>query len=84
MARVMTGGHGTYAGYQAHMRQGIPPCGPCRKANAEYARMYRANRSPEKKRRDSKKAAARSRALWRLADRHPAEFGIYLAEELDT
>lgn len=33
--------HGTHRGYQQHRRYKVPPCPPCRRANAKYKREWR-------------------------------------------
>ena len=33
--------HGTYAGWNQHMKRGTRICRPCRKAQAKYMRSYR-------------------------------------------
>ena len=71
---------GTYGGYQKHRRQGEPACEPCRKANANYHRGYRASGAePYLKSLEVEKA--RTRALYRLAERHPVEFAALFADE---
>ena len=37
--------HGTYAGYQVHVRARVIPCDQCRAANAQHHRELRANRT---------------------------------------
>jgi len=32
---------GTYAGYHRHRRYGVPACGPCKVANADYTFQLR-------------------------------------------
>ena len=36
--------HGTYSGYQAEMRRGLPSCPECQRAASEYMRQYRLDR----------------------------------------
>lgn len=70
--------HGTYAGYQAHRREGKQACRACRLANNEYMANHR--KASDGWREQSR---ARSRALWRLADLHPEEFRrLYVTERL--
>jgi hypothetical protein len=68
--------HGTYAGYQAGCSD---EC--CRAALREYMRNYRATNTKaydlEKER-----TAARSRALWRLAELHPEKFQEFYLDEI--
>lgn len=71
---------GTYAAYQQHRANGEIPCAACRRANAVYKRRYR--RRPEVRDVEARENAARSRALWRLARLHPAQFQILYREEL--
>jgi len=69
--------HGTRAGYQRHTIQGVTPCDPCRKANRDYqALLYKQNPAPQRAR-----AAARYRALARLARRYPDDYQALLSEE---
>jgi hypothetical protein len=76
-----TGGRcGTYAGYQTHGREGTTPCTPCRRANRAYIQEYR--KRPGIADKQARESAARSRALWRLADLHPAQFQILVDEEM--
>lgn len=35
---------GTYAGYTTHLRDKQEPCRPCKDANTEYQRLYRARK----------------------------------------
>ena len=71
---------GTYGGAQAHVRKGEEVCEPCRTARSEYRREYRKTH-PGDAAYDRRMNAARSRALWRLAEAHPDEFRTYLDEE---
>lgn len=73
--------HGTYAGYQRHKKRGVRPCEACLAANRDYTANLRAN-SPELRENDALMNKIRSRALWRLKDRHQREFRVLVAEEL--
>jgi hypothetical protein len=74
--------HGTYAGYQQHViNDRDEPCAPCRKANAKYHRKHRATH-PERIQAERSRAAARGRALERLAAVYPAVFRALFEEEL--
>lgn len=42
--RPVTAEHGTLAGYRRHRRDGEQPCAPCRRANAEHVRAFRARK----------------------------------------
>ena len=69
--------HGTYAGSQAHRKEGVRPCKPCRDAYNEYMRGHRkvnANQSASRN--------ARSRALSRLAQAHHADYAALYAQEM--
>lgn len=71
---------GTTRGYQAHMRAGTKPDAACKRARADYMREYRQkNRDAYRKQREAQNA--QSRALWRLAHAHPAEFRRLVLEE---
>lgn len=71
---------GTYAGYQAHGRRKEQSCAVCQAAAAEYMREYRATK-PDAYKRERFRAAARERALWKLAKLHPVQFRqLYIAE----
>lgn len=71
--------HGTYKGYQAHKRRGIPMCGACSIANATYMENYRANRA-DVRARNRKDMRVRNEALKRLIARHRAEYFALIAE----
>jgi hypothetical protein len=64
---------GTYGGYQAHMRRNEPSCDPCKAANTEYHTQRRAA-NPEAKKREYRRNAVYSKALWRLAREYPKRF----------
>lgn len=72
--------HGTYYGFQQHMKRKIPSCEECRAANRIYQRGYRL-RSEKARRRDQKTNLSRHRALQRLAEAHREEFTALLLEE---
>lgn len=74
--------HGTYAGYNAHRKSGIPMCGPCRKAGTDYVRDYRATRGVVKSQKEAARNRARHRAAWRLVDLHADEFHRLSVEEM--
>ena len=71
---------GTYAGVSAHNRDKTPQCDDCKHARNEYLRRRRTD--------DGIRAAehalnnARSRALWKLAKRHRAEFNNLMKAEM--
>lgn len=75
--------HGTYRGYQQHLR---PPkeaaCPECRAANTEYHREWRRGQSEEDRKLASRRKAARRRAMEELAQQHPLEYAELLAKEL--
>lgn len=71
--------HGTYAGYQRHIRAGDTPCDECRTANTLYVRAWRARGGMASTRAASN---ARARALARLARMHPSDYrALYLQEK---
>ena len=70
---------GTYAGAQVHRRNREKPCDPCRLASNDYMRERR--KAPHVREEEKKDAAARSRALWRLAALHPGEYQNLYREE---
>ena len=71
---------GTYAGVSAHNRDKTPMCDACKHARKMYIRRRRTD--------DGIRAAeralnnARSRALWKLADRHRGEFDNLIKAEM--
>lgn len=64
---------GTYAGYQRHVKRREEPCDGCRAAASTYMAEGR-RRNPWYRARQTASAGVRSRALRRLAERHPDEF----------
>ena len=72
--------HGTYTGYQWHVREGVPTCAPCRAAKAAYQRQYRATR-PGAREADRAWNKTRRHALERLAFEYPKRFQDLLEEE---
>jgi hypothetical protein len=73
--------HGTYAGWNAHKRRGIPMCQPCRDAAAAYKKRW-LDAAKGRREKDREFTKAQSRALWRLAAIHPREFRALVADEL--
>lgn len=69
--------HGTYAGWQAHLKDHEDPCAPCLDANAAYKRNYR-RKNQNYKRQNS----ARAKALVRLSHLYPNDFQHLYADEL--
>lgn len=68
--------HGTYAGLQAHKRDGETPCADCRGAGAEYIRDWRTKPGTWRQRQQ-----ARERALVLLRQAHPEEYtALYVGE----
>lgn len=73
---------GTYAGVSEHNRNKTPMCDACKLAQRQYMRRRRTD--------DEIRAAeralnnARSRALWKLANLHSAEFHALLTVEEHT
>lgn len=71
---------GTRAGYIRHIKKDrTPPCAECREAHRIYMRKYREDSEHRQATRDGNNA--RTRALWRLADLHPAEFQQLVEDE---
>lgn len=64
--------HGTYAGYQRHIKVQQQPCADCRKAVATYQRERRKNPVVLQQHRDQVKA--RDLALKALTKSHPEEY----------
>lgn len=58
---------GTRAGYAKHRRAGEPACAPCKAGNNQETKH---------------RSLARSRALTRLKDMHPADYAALIREEL--
>lgn len=75
--------HGTYGGYQRHIRRSETPCEPCKQANRTYMIRYRSSH-PADYAEERKRNNARTRAMTRLAHDHPDEFARYYAEELSA
>lgn len=65
---------GTRAGYTRHLRNGETPCEECKGANTLWQRLYRARTGRQYE-------TARSRALTRLAQKHPDEYRAIYREE---
>lgn len=75
--------HGTPAGYQRHRRDQEQACQPCKGAARAYAAANRSKGGPAVAR-ESAANRARSRALWRLADLHPAQFQALFCHEMEA
>lgn len=73
--------HGTYARYQQERKAGIEPCDDCRGACTSYMASWRLA-NPGNREREVGRSRARSRALSRLAKRHPGEFFDLFEQEL--
>jgi hypothetical protein len=71
---------GTYGGYQRHRRRGEQACTECRRANRDYTRTLR--QRPGVREEENARTAARSRALWRLADEQRERFRELFIEEV--
>ena len=74
--------HGTDAGYQAHRRAKEAACEQCRNGRREYQAKFRGGRDESARATERKRDAARSRALWHLANTHPDEFKRAYLDEL--
>lgn len=72
---------GTPAAYQRHRRKGEEACEPCKAANRAYQAQYRAA-NPGRSQAETRKHAARQRALWRLKLEYPRRFHQLFKEEL--
>ena len=71
---------GTYAGVSEHNRNKTSQCDACKLAQKQYMRRRRTDdgiRAAERARNN-----ARSRALWKLADRHRTEFDNLMKAEM--
>jgi len=71
--------HGTYAGWNWHMKRSVPLCQPCRDANANYKREYR--KDPVKRQKQRDHVVAEGRAQRRLARLYPGRYRTLLNEE---
>ncbi|MGV1079763.1 MAG: hypothetical protein ACOYD1_07905 [Candidatus Nanopelagicales bacterium] len=65
--------HGTYKGWQAEQRRGLPGCDACREARNGYMRGYRKEGSAARER-NKLLNRARNAAISELTRRHPAEY----------
>jgi len=72
---------GTHAAYQRHLRKGEQACEPCKAANRAYQAKYRAA-NPGKRHVETRKHAARQRAVWRLRLEYPTRYARLYSEEL--
>jgi hypothetical protein len=82
LAPATTDACGTDKGYQRHRRRGQEPCESCRQAHRQYMADFRAGRAHDAHGRESARARARSRALWRLANEYPDQYAAIYLEEL--
>jgi len=73
--------HGTHAGYRRHVDAGEPACDACLEGNAAYVQKWRIEH-PASRGARNRYQNARGRAMTRLAQAHPGEFDVYMAEEL--
>ena len=64
---------GTYAAYQRHKVRGEVPCEPCRIANRDYTREWRAKDGPGRAR-ERERALAANRAKEDLIQMHRADY----------
>jgi hypothetical protein len=71
---------GTYAAYQRHVKEDTKIDEACRVAKNVYAQELR-ERNPGLRARERRDAAARGRALTRLAREHPDEYSRLLEDE---
>lgn len=71
--------HGTYSGWNWHMRRHEPACDACRAANSQYQDEWR--KTSKGKRSSAIDVRARGRALTRLARMHPSDYRDLYAEE---
>lgn len=72
--------HGSYGGYQVHLRRGEQPCDLCSKAHAVYKRAYRAD--PRSYRREKQAQKAADAALRELSHLHPDEYQALYTKHL--
>ena len=73
---------GDYAGVSEHNRNKTPLCDACKLARRQYMRRRRTDDKIRVAERTLN--AARSRALWKLADRHRTEFDNLMKAEVIT
>lgn len=73
---------GTYGAAQRHARRKEPLCDPCQAARTAYMAERRAT-DPKAYKNEQIRNAARSRALWRLADQFSKHFENYYIEEVN-
>lgn len=78
MRRRVNDEHGTYAGYQRHIRDRTNPCDECRAAMLDYSRQYRASENGKKVNAATRRAADHARRA--LAKNHPLEYRALLRE----
>lgn len=71
--------HGTTSGFSRHQVLGEDPCPACKAKKSEYDARRMSAGEPQRKNRDS--ARAQQRALRRLKNAHPQEYGNYYLEE---
>lgn len=74
--------HGTYAGYNQHIRDKERPCPGCRAAATDYQNKRRKS-NPDAYAQEKFMNLIRSRALWRLAQIHHEEFQRLIDEEIE-
>jgi hypothetical protein len=74
--------HGTYAGWNWHMREKVKMCIACREAKRQYAADLR--QDPARRTRDREVVKANRRAQQRLAAIHPDEYRALYLEELNA
>lgn len=72
--------HGTYSGYQRHVKDHEAACRPCRDAAAAYSRKYRQKEGVMERERAVSRAG--SRAAWRVVALHRDEYDRFYADEL--
>lgn len=74
--------HGTNKGYGQHLENDEKACDECRLAHNAYIQAYRRTRKAERVDASNRYNAARMRALTRLGQAHPQEYGALLRQEL--
>jgi len=73
---------GEYKAYQRHVKEGTEIDEACRVAKNVYAQELR-ERNPGLRARERRDAAARGRALTKLAKKYPDDFRDLMADELE-
>lgn len=71
--------HGTYPGYQKHIKRKIEPCAECRAAAAAYAKQNRVE-NPKRRVKERNYQKIYNKAVSELVARHAEEFAKLMTE----